>query len=159
MMSYALRRGSESLSSPPMIELLEILLRIAGAGLIALALLHLPIGQRLNWRDDVSRLSSVNASIFHVHTFFICLVLVLMGAPCLLDPQVFLAPSRAGSWLAWSISFFWVARLYCQWFVYQADLWRGKRMETTVHWLFTCIWTLLAGLFTACGCVQAGWLR
>ena len=142
-----------------MIELFEILLRIAGAGLISLALLHLPIGERLNWRDDVARLSPVNASIFHVHTFFICLVLVLMGAPCLLEPQIFLAPSRAGGWLVWSISFFWAARLYCQWFVYRADLWRGKRMETAVHWLFTFIWTALAGLFAACGCVQAGWIR
>jgi len=83
---------------------------------------------------------------------------VLMGLPCLCDPRVFLEPTRAGAWISWSFATFWTTRLYCQWFVYQADLWRGKRMETFVHWWFTFIWTALAALFSACGLCQAGWL-
>lgn len=126
-----------------MTEWLELLLRIAGAGLILLAILHVPIGRRLRWSEDAMRLMPVNRSIFHVHTFFICLVLLLMGLPCLLDPSIFTATSRAGAWLSWSISTFWATRLYFQWFVYPADLWRGKRMETVVH---------------ACGLLQAGWI-
>ena len=141
-----------------MIEILITLLRIAGAGLILLAIVHVPIGRHLKWREDAARLTPVNASIFHVHTFFICFVLVMMGLPCLLDPRVFLEKSRAGSWLAWSFAAFWGVRLYFQWFVYQADLWRGKRMETIVHWWFTLIWLALAALFAACGAWQAGWL-
>lgn len=141
-----------------MIELLPLLLRIAGVGLIALALLHIPIGRHLKWRDDVARLTSVNATIFHVHTFFICLVLVLMGLPCVLDPHAFLERSRAGAWAAWSLAFFWAVRLYCQWFVYRADLWRGKRMETGMHWWFTFVWLALTALFCVCGAVQVGWL-
>lgn len=140
-----------------MIEILTMLLRVAGAGLILLAIVHIPIGRHLKWREDVAKLTPVNASIFHVHTFFICLVLVMMGLPCLLDPSIFLEKSRAGAWLAWSFSAFWFIRLYVQWFVYQADLWRGKRMETIVHWWFTFVWTALAVLFAACGFWQAGW--
>ena len=139
-----------------MIDHLTLLLRIAGAGLILLSVLHVPIGRQLKWREDVARLTPVNASIFHVHTFFICLVLVMMGLPCLLEPRIFLDQSRAGTWLAWSISAFWLVRLYFQWFVYQADLWRGKRMETAVHWWFTFVWASLAALFAACGLWQAG---
>lgn len=141
-----------------MIEILSLLLRIAGAGLILLAILHVPIGKQLKWGQDVKRLTPVNASIFHVHTFFICLVLVMMGLPSLVDPKIFLEKSRAGNWLAWSIASFWAIRLYFQWFVYQADLWRGKRLETAVHWWFTFVWLGLATLFTACGMWQAGWL-
>ena len=63
-------------------DALTILLRVAGAGLILLAGLHLPIGRHLKWREEAARLSPVNASIFHVHTFFICFVLVMMGLPC-----------------------------------------------------------------------------
>lgn len=142
-----------------MIETLTILLRVAGAGLILLAGLHVPIGRRLKWREEGARLSPVNASIFHVHTFFICLVLVMMGLPCLLEPSVFLDDSRAGTWMAWSFSIFWTTRLFFQWFVYPRELWRGKRLETIVHAWFTIVWTSLAALFAACGAWQAGWLR
>ena len=135
------------------------LLRIAGVGLILLALVHIPIGKHLSWREDCARLTPVNASIFHVHTLFICLVLVMMGLPSLLDPAVFLERSRAGAWLSWSFAVFWTIRLYCQWFVYGADLWRGKRLETAVHWVFSSLWLSLAALFAACGFWQVGWIQ
>ena len=142
-----------------MSETLSLLLRIAGAGLILLAGLHVPIGRHLKWREEAARLSLVNASIFRVHTFFICLVLVMMGLPCLLDPLVFLQSSRAGAWLAWSFSAFWTIRLFFQWFVYPKELWRGKRMETLVHAWFTLVWISLAALFALCGLWQGGWFR
>ena len=141
-----------------MIELLTLLLRIAGAGLIVLALVHIPIGRHLKWTEDAARLTPVNASIFRVHAFFICVVLVMMGLPCLLDPRVFLAPTRAGAWLSWSFAGFWGIRLYCQWFVYEADLWRNKRFETAMHGWFTLVWVALTALFTTCGLAQAGCL-
>jgi hypothetical protein len=139
-------------------EILAFLLQIAGAGLIALAAFHIPIAKRLQWREDSERLTPLNASIFHVHAFFICVVLVMMGVPCLLDPEVFLKPSRAALWMAWSFSAFWAIRLYCQWFVYRAEFWRGKSRETVMHWIFTLVWFSLAALFAACGSFQAGWL-
>ena len=142
-----------------MTELLVPMLRIAGAGLILLALLHIPIGKQLRWKEDCKRLTPVNESVFHVHTLFICIVLVMMGLPCLIQPAIFLTPSPAGAWIAWSFAAFWFMRLYCQWFVYRADLWRGKRTETAVHWLFTFLWIALSGTFAACGAVQVGWLQ
>jgi hypothetical protein len=142
-----------------MIETLTLLLRVAGIGLILLAVLHVPIGRHLKWREEAPLMSPVNASIFRVHTFFICLVLVLMGLPCLLDPLVFLERSRAAIWLSSSFAVFWITRLYVQWFVYTADLWRGKKMETIVHAWFTVFWLFLATLFALCAARQAGWLR
>ena len=133
-----------------MTELLTILLRAAGPGLIMLAIVHVPIGKQLKWREDAARLSPVNESIFHVHTLFICIVLVMMALPCIFEPGVFLEKSRAARWLAWSFSGFWAIRLYAQWFIYPAVLWRGKRLETTLHWLFTGVWLSLAVLFAAC---------
>lgn len=136
-----------------------MLLRIAGAGLLLLALVHIPIARRLRWREDARRLSPVNESVFHVHTFFICLVLVMMGLPCLLDPLVLLERTRASAWLAWSFAGFWAVRLYAQWFIYPRNLWRGFRMETTVHYLFTFLWAGLTALFAACAVWQAGGLE
>lgn len=142
-----------------MIETLPILLRLAGAGLILLAVLHVPISRHLKWREQALLLSPVNASIFRVHTFFICLVLVMMGLPCLVDPSVFLEYSRAGAWLAWSYAVFWATRLFFQWFVYPTDLWRGKKFETIAHACFTVVWLSLAVLFAICGARQASWFH
>ena len=139
-------------------DLLAIALRAAGVGLLFLAGLHIPIGRELRWREDASRLTPVNRDVFHVHILFICLVIVMMGLPCLIDPQVFLEPSRAGAWLSWSFAGFWAARLYSQFFIYSSELWRGKRRETIAHWIFTAAWIALTGLFSICGCRQAGWL-
>lgn len=141
-----------------MLEFLPLLLRVTGAGLILLAVLHVPISRKLMWREHAARMSAENASIFHVHAFFICVVLVMIGLPSLLDPRVFLEKSRAAEWASWSICGFWALRLYCQWFVYQADLWRGKRLETFMHFWFTGVWIFLVMVFGACGAYQAGWL-
>jgi hypothetical protein len=141
-----------------MIETLPLLLRIAGTGLILLSALHIPIGKKLQWREQAARMSDENAAIFHVHAFFICVLLVLMGLPSVIDPAVFLEKSRAAAWAAWSICGFWLLRLYCQWFVYQSKLWRGKRLETFMHFWFTGVWIYLVAVFGACGAVQMGWL-
>lgn len=137
---------------------LEILLRIAGAGLVLLAFLHIPIGRKLRWREDARKLNPENEQIFHVHTFFICLTVVLMALPCLVSPSIFLVRTQAGQWITASIALFWIVRLYFQFFVYRSDLWRGKRLETFVHGWFVLIWLALGLLFGACFMVQRGWL-
>ena len=151
--------GARVCTDPRMTTLPPIALRTAGAGLILLAFMHGPIGRHLRWREEGARMSPVNAAIFRVHEFFICLVLVMMGLPSLLDPGVFLTPSRAGAWMSWSFAGFWAARLYFQWCVYPHSLWRGKRMETSIHFLFTVIWLGLMAVYAWCGGVQAGWLH
>ncbi|MFT3990651.1 MAG: hypothetical protein QM680_04500 [Luteolibacter sp.] len=141
-----------------MIEMLVILLRTAGTGLILLAFLHIPISRKLLWAEDAKKMSPVNASVFHVHTFFICLVLVMMGLPSLAAPHIFLERSAAGMWLCASFAAFWLIRLYFQWLVYHPSLWENKPIETAVHGCFTVIWTGLTALYAVCGLLQAGWL-
>jgi hypothetical protein len=140
-------------------SLLAILLRIAGALLLMLAALHVPICRRLKWREETVLMSPVNAAIFHVHALFIGLILVLMGLPCLMDPMVFLEKSRGGEWLAWIFAAFWTTRLHAQWFVFPQGLWRGKKTETRIHFVFTILWLFLAALFIICGARQTGWLQ
>ena len=141
-----------------MIEYLTLLLRIAGIGLILLALVHVPIGRRLGWKEQGALLSAENEAVFHVHTFFICLMLVMMGLPAFLVPEVFLEKSGMARWMSWSFCAFWAIRLYFQWFVYKRHLWCGKRMETGIHYIFTGLWLGLATVFGLCGAVQNGWL-
>lgn len=136
------------------IEFVRLALRAAGAGLILLAFVHIPIARQLKWREESARMSPANASIFGVHAFFICLVLVLMGLPALVAPQLFLEPSAGGAWASWSYATFWAARMLAQWFVYPSHLWRGKALETRMHVLFSVIWMALTALFGYCGGLQ-----
>src|SRR5262249_46100459 len=101
---------------------LSISLRIAGAMLLLLAVMHGPISRRLNWCEESMLLSPVNAAVFRVHALVICLILVALGWPCLAEPGVFLERTRAGAWLAWTFAGFWTARLYVQWFVFPRSL-------------------------------------
>jgi hypothetical protein len=40
-----------------------------------------------------------------------------------------------------------LCRLGFQIFVYDAALWRGKKFETCMHWLFTALWLYLVVVF------------
>lgn len=138
-------------------DTLEWPLRVAGAGLILLALLHVPISRELKWKEDAKKLSPMNESVFHVHTFFVCLVLVIMGLPSLLTPEALLEKSLLGKWTAISWSVFWFIRLYCQWFVYRSDLWKGNPRDTVIHYWFTLVWIYLSTLYGLVAAVQFGW--
>lgn len=140
-------------------EILTVLLRVAGGGLILLALVHIFIAQQLKWKEQAKLMSPENAQIFLVHAFFICLVLAMMGLPCVFAPEIFLERSQAGLWLSVSFASFWALRLYFQFFVYRGDLWRGKTQETRLHWFFSVVWLGLVLVFGTCGAIQIGWLR
>jgi membrane protein YdbS with pleckstrin-like domain len=142
-----------------MIDWLPMLLRVAGLGIIALALAHIQMSRVLRWREEAALMSPASESVFHVHTLFVCAILVMIGLPALIAPQIFLERSDAGAWLTWTCSAFWLLRLLVQWFVFPSALWRGKPFETRMHILFTMVWAGLTALFVACGLVQMGRLQ
>jgi len=125
----------------------ELHLRIAGALQIILALLHLVFPRRFQWREELARLSLLNRQIFYVHTAFICLVMVLLGALSLCAPAALLEPTRLSRLVLDGIIIFWAVRLICQWFVYDSSLWRGQTFHTVMHGVFTAIWIYLTGVY------------
>ena len=124
-------------------------LRIVGASLIVLSFAHLYFARHLEWRTDAARLTPVNRQIFHVHAFFICLTVAMMGALCLLFPQHLLARSALARLILIGLVTFWATRLVFQWFVYDASLWRGHRTNTLVHVAFTLLWSYYVLVFAA----------
>lgn len=119
-------------------------LRLTGLGLIFLALMHVGFPRYFKWKEELRPLMQVNREMFIVHTVFIAVVLVLMGLPMLVAPQVLLERSGLGAWAGAGFCFFWLLRLIIQWFGYSWSLWRGKRFETIIHFLFTGLWFWLA---------------
>ena len=129
---------------------LSLHLRIAGALLLLLATSHVLFQRQFRWGEELARLSILNRQIFLVHNFFIVLVVALMGAVSLLAPDALLERTRLGAWVLGGLALFWATRLALQFFVYDASLWRGDRLRTTVHVVFAALWSYLTVVY-GCG--------
>lgn len=98
---------------------LTLLLRVAGASLVVLALLHAALWRALGWGSEIERLSPLNARVFAVHTFFIAFVLCALGLLSLARPELLLAPSELARLLLAGVVVFWIARLLAQPLVFE----------------------------------------
>jgi hypothetical protein len=125
-------------------------LSIIGWLLVVLSLAHAVFPRYFNWRTEFQTVSLINRQMMYIHTFFVALVVFLMGVLCLTCQTELLLPGL-GQKLALAFAVFWTTRLVIQFWGYSAELWRGKRFETTVHILFTAFWTYLSGVFWAIG--------
>lgn len=127
--------------------MLTLLLKVAGLLLIGLSLMHAFFGRRFAWAEELPRLSLLNRQIFQVHCFFIALTVGLMGVLALCWSEALVTRSPLGQAITAGLTIFWTCRLVFQWMVYDWALWRGRRFETAVHWLFTGLWSFLTGVF------------
>ena len=125
---------------------MEPLLELCGLLLIGLALLHLIFPTYFHWKEELARISLINRQMMIVHTFFIALTVFLMGLLCVTSADL-LTSTPLGKRIALGFGVFWAIRLAIQCFGYSAELWRGKRMETTVHVLFILLWSTLTTVF------------
>jgi len=123
-----------------------IQLIITGVLLIALALVHLVFPSYFNWKKELPLLSLVNRQLMTIHTFFIALMVLLMGVLCLVATNDMIN-TRLGKVIATGLAIFWTIRLVIQFFGYSSKLWKGKTFETVVHVFFVFLWTYLSFIF------------
>jgi hypothetical protein len=121
-------------------------LRIIGFVFMALALVHLIFPRYFRWKEQLTGLSLINRQMMQVHTFFIALVVFLIGLLCSTSATD-LVETALGRRIALGLGIFWGLRALVQWFVYSPDLWRGKRLETTIHILFSLLWVYCTVVF------------
>jgi hypothetical protein len=125
----------------------ELHLRIVGVLLLLLVALNFYVPRRFNWRTELAALSLLNRQIMQVHAAFICVILVMFAALVLFFTRDLLEPTRLARATLAALAIFWFLRLLTQWFVYDRRLWRGRRFETTVHFVFTSVWAYFAATF------------
>ncbi|HWZ22183.1 MAG TPA: hypothetical protein VNW06_05985 [Cytophagaceae bacterium] len=125
---------------------MEVHLKIIGILLLLLALIHIIFPKYFDWEKELSSLSLVNKQLMHVHTFFIALVVFMIGIFCLSCTDDIIR-TRLGHNTALGLSVFWGIRLIFQFFVYSPKLWKGKLLETIIHYLFAVIWTYFTVVF------------
>lgn len=125
---------------------MELHLKAVGCILILLAALHLIFPRYFKWKEELSTVSLVNKQLMYVHTFFIGLVVFLMGVFCIYaaDEIVY---TKLGRLLSLGLFIFWGTRLLFQFCVYSPRLWRGKVFETSVHVLFSLLWIYFTVVF------------
>lgn len=125
---------------------MELHLKITGFLLILLALVHLIFPRYFNWGKELSSLSLINKQLMYVHTFFIALVVLLMGIFCLYSSSDIIY-TKLGRQLSLGLFIFWSIRLVFQFYVYSPQLWRGKLFESTVHVVFSLLWVYFSMVF------------
>jgi hypothetical protein len=81
-----------------------------------------------------------------VHTFFIALVVFLMGLLCVTSARE-LIETNLGKTVSLGFGIFWTIRLLVQFFGYSSALWKGKAFETAVHIVFSFFWIYVSALF------------
>ncbi|WP_344930449.1 hypothetical protein [Aquimarina addita] len=82
----------------------------------------------------------------YIHTFFIALIVFLMGWLCFTEARELITTSL-GKKVAAGLGIFWVVRLIFQFFGYSSELWKGKAFETIVHIIFSIFWTYISLVF------------
>jgi hypothetical protein len=128
-----------------------ICLEIAGGLLVLLAMLHIGFPRYFRWGEELAPVSLINREMMYIHTFFLALVVLLIGILCLLDADD-LVHTPLGHKIDLGLALFWMIRLLAQFFGYSSVLWRGKRFETLVHVLFLLLWIYLTVIFLLAIC-------
>jgi hypothetical protein len=129
-------------------SVLLVNLRAAGVLLAALVVVNVFVPSRFGWRTDLSRVSLLNRQIFQAHSVFLVLILALSSALLLTSPDALLEPSRLSRAILFGLTIFWGLRMVMQWFFYSPDIWRGNRLFTTMHVVFSMTWIYLTGVFS-----------
>ena len=124
-------------------------LRIVGALMAALVLVHAFIPARLGWREELARLSTINRQIFQVHTMFIVLLLAMFAVLFVVYAEALVEPGPLSRAVLTGLTIFWTLRMLTQWFYYSPALWRGNRVNTAVHLLSSMGWTYMTTTFAA----------
>lgn len=127
---------------------MEFQLKLIGILLMALAAIHVIFPSYFNWKRELSSLSLINRELMYVHTFFIALVVFLMGLLCF-SSAIDLISTSFGTRISLGLGIFWFIRLITQFFGYSSALWKGKTFETLVHIVFSILWIYLTLVFFA----------
>jgi hypothetical protein len=109
-------------------------------------MVHIIFPKYFHWKEDLSSLCLINRQMMIVHTFFIALIVLLMGILCL-NSTTDLMETKLGKTICLGLGIFWLIRLFIQFFGYSPALWKGKTFETFMHIVFSILWFYVSFVF------------
>ena len=125
---------------------MEIHFYIIGSLFIVLAFSHVIFPRYFNWKQELAKLSLVNRQIMVVHSFFIALMVLLIGLLCVTSAHE-LITTPLGKRISLGLGIFWGARLVIQFVGYSSRLWKGRLFETGVHIVFAVFGAYISVVF------------
>jgi hypothetical protein len=125
---------------------MELQLKLIGIAFVLLALVHVIFPTYFKWKTDLQSLSLINKEMMIVHTFFVALVVLLMGLLCIFSASD-LINTKLGNQICLGFAIFWSIRFFVQFFGYSTVLWKGKHFETIVHIVFSIFWAAISFVF------------
>jgi hypothetical protein len=129
---------------------MEIQLKIIGVLLMILGIIHVFFPKYFNWKTELETLSLINKQMMQVHTFFVALMVFMIGLLCFSETNSIIN-TNLGKNIAFGLAVFWGIRLCFQFFVYSPKLWKGKTFETIMHVVFIAFWSYLTIIFFLVG--------
>ncbi|MFN0076758.1 MAG: hypothetical protein ACKVY0_09805 [Prosthecobacter sp.] len=100
---------------------LETLLILAGVGHFGILIASFMVPKALNWKANLAPLPPFLRTLFWVYGAFIVLTIAGFGTLTLLHAQAMAAGEPVAGSLAAFIAVFWSARLFVQFFIFEAD--------------------------------------
>lgn len=125
---------------------MQVHFKIIGVLLMFLAFIHIIFPKYFKWKDELKSLSLINKQMMTIHTFFIALMVFLMGLLCFTSATELIV-TKLGKTISLGLGIFWATRLFIQFYGYSTELWKGKIVETIIHILFTVFWIYLNIIF------------
>ncbi|MER7584116.1 hypothetical protein [Kitasatospora sp. NPDC097691] len=126
---------------------LEAQLRLVGAALLAVGLVHAVLPRAIGWPADLRGTTLLTRQVSYAHLFFIGLSCALLGLlPLCLAPDL-LAGSRLGTALLAGQTLFWGLRWLFEFAVFSPKLWRGNPFRTAAHLTLSVLWTWVTAVF------------
>ncbi|MER7767434.1 hypothetical protein [Kitasatospora sp. NPDC096140] len=126
---------------------LEAQLRLVGAALLAVGLVHAVLPRVIGWPADLSGTTLLTRQVSYAHLFFIGMVCALLGLlPLCLAPDL-LAGTRLGTALLAGQTLFWGLRWLFEFAFFSPALWRGNPFRTIAHLALSVLWTWVTAVF------------
>ena len=119
---------------------LQLHVQIVGALLLTLGIAHSLFSRKFGWEKELVSLSVLTRRIFWVHSFFIALILAMLGVCSLFYTDALLEPTPLSRVLLVGIVAFWLCRLAIQFVVYDSAIWRGRPFYTFMNVVFSLFW-------------------
>jgi hypothetical protein len=105
----------------------QIMLWIAGGVQVTIAAANLGLPRRLNYRENLARVTPIVRQVFIVHSLYIVAVLLLFAGITFSFSGQLSSGAGLGRLLAGAIAIFWLCRLPVQLFYYDKDQRRKHR--------------------------------
>lgn len=128
----------------------ELLVRIAGAGLLLIVVANFIAPGMLGYRENLERCDRFFGQVFAVHAAYIILTVGAMGVFCLWRPEFFREGGEVGRALAGFMALFWTSRVITQLFHYDRAT---KRRYPVWNAVFVAAFGCLGGLFLLVVCM------